>query len=297
MKIGPLNVNRWKLKRGLLRGAASIPRRPTGSVRRRVVVLCYHSIHPQRWIASAVPELFEEHLTWLAANCECVHFRDIPRAAREGTHGRPVVAITFDDGYDDNHEFALPLLQRSGLPATFFVTPGFIARDQEVIQRFRKALRSRDDDFGPMSWSQVRELRDAGMEIGAHTQTHPNLSLLPAERAAWELGHSKEVLEQELGEEVGSLAYPFGKPRRHITEETLRVAAEVGYRQAGVVLHRGVRRSDSQLRIPRFNIVQDTVDEVRARIWGNLDLVGFAQAWSPRWLAEMVSPEDFRFEA
>jgi peptidoglycan/xylan/chitin deacetylase (PgdA/CDA1 family) len=297
VKIGPWSVNRWKIKRALLRTASSVPRDPNGRVGRRIAVLCYHSIHPTRWIASANPELFEAHLTWLAENCTCVHFRDIPRFVREGSPGRPVVAITFDDGYDDNHDFALPLLDRFGLPATFFITPGFIENDPEVVAKFEKALRSRDRDFRPMSWSQVTELRDAGMEIGAHTYSHPNLSLLPASRVTWELAHSKEVLERELGEEVGSLAYPFGKPRRHITDETLSIAAATGYQQAGVVLHRGVRRSDPMMRIPRFNIVKDSVDEVRARVWGNLDIVGIAQAWSPRWLAELVSPEDFRFEA
>ena len=148
-----------------------------------------------------------------------------------------------------------------------------------------------------MSWTQIRELGEAGMEIGAHTYSHPNLALAPSSRVAWELSQSKEVLEQELEQRIDSMAYPFGKLRRHITDETLRLADEAGYKQAGAILHRGVRSSDPLLQIPRFTIAQDSTAQVRAKVWGNLDLVGFGQAWAPRWMARLVSPEDFRFEA
>jgi peptidoglycan/xylan/chitin deacetylase (PgdA/CDA1 family) len=296
MRLGPWQINRWRIKRSLLRRVSSLRSQPGRRTRDRFVVLCYHSIHPQRWIASAVPELFDEHLAWLATECDCVLFKDIPRILQESDGDRPVVAITFDDGYDDNHEFALPLLKKWGLPATFFITPGFINNEANVVARFRKVLKSEYKDFRPMTWVQIKELQEAGMEIGAHTYSHPNLALTESPRIAWELSHSKEVLEQELEHEIESMAYPFGKPRRHLTDEAPRIAGEVGYKQAGVVLHRGVRRSDHPLSIPRFNIVQDSTMELRARVFGALDIVGFGQKWGPRWLAKLITPEDFSFE-
>jgi peptidoglycan/xylan/chitin deacetylase (PgdA/CDA1 family) len=165
------------------------------------------------------------------------------------------------------------------------------------MDRFSKLLESPYEDFEPLSWSQIRDLRDAGMEVGAHTATHGNLARSDAERARWEMSHSKEVLEQELGQEVDSMAYPFGKPGRHVTDETVGIARELGYRTAGVILHRGVRPSDPPLSIPRVNIVEENVKELQARVWGTLDMVGFGQAWAPRWMGRMVTPQDFTFEA
>src|SRR5688572_29625806 len=98
MKIGPFSVNRWKIKRSLVRAAASLPPRSGDGVNKRVVVLCHHSVHPDRWIASASPPLFDEQLEWLASECRCVPFKDIPRFAHGETSDKPVVAITFDDG-------------------------------------------------------------------------------------------------------------------------------------------------------------------------------------------------------
>src|SRR5688500_2589614 len=112
MRIGPFVVNRWKIKRSLVRAAASLPPRSSERVNRRVVALCHHSVHPNRWIASASPELFDEQLAWLAEACTCVPFKDVPRYAQTNASEKPVVSITFDDGYDDNHEYALPLLAK-----------------------------------------------------------------------------------------------------------------------------------------------------------------------------------------
>ena len=112
-----------------------------GSPGKRVVVLCYHSVHPSRPFASASPADFGRHLDWLLAHCEVVPLDRILDAANtpQGRE-RPVVALTFDDGYADNYEFAFPLLQSRGLTATFFVTVGLLERDAEVLARLQ-ALR------------------------------------------------------------------------------------------------------------------------------------------------------------
>jgi peptidoglycan/xylan/chitin deacetylase (PgdA/CDA1 family) len=266
------------------------------SARARVVVLCYHSIHPTLWIACASPELFEQHLQWLSSECECVPFSDIHRRAVSRSPGKPVVAVTFDDGYADNHEIALPLLEKWSVPATFFVTSGLIDMDPAVVERFRFLYPGRShDEWRPMTWSQVQELRDAGMEIGSHTHRHSNLALLSPDQARAELRRSKDELEDRLGREVSTLAYPFGKPRRHVIPEIAKIAGEVGFRSAGLVLHRAVRRSDDPLQIPRFTVVDDPIDKLTARVRGAFDVVGFGQEHGPLWAAKLISPEDFRF--
>jgi peptidoglycan/xylan/chitin deacetylase (PgdA/CDA1 family) len=241
--------------------------------------------------------MFEDHLAWLAGECRCIRFADIPTYMKGAPPDRPVVAITFDDGYADNHEYALPLLEKHGLPGTFFLTVGLVENDRRVVERFETLLSTRHEDFRPMSWTQVKELRDAGMELGAHTYSHPNLARCSAAAAREELSRSKELIEQEVGQVVASTAYPFGKPKRHITDETLKIAAQVGYKQGAAILHRGVHSSDSRMSIPRFNIVRDNPKDLGARVWGRLDLVGLSQRWAPSWIARVLTPEDFRFQA
>src|SRR4029077_19844424 len=92
----------------------------------RSVILCYHSVHPDRPYRSVTPERFREHLAWLEEHAQVVRLDDIRRV---GTSDRPRVAITFDDGYVDNATHAFPLLEERRLSATFFVTAGLLDRD------------------------------------------------------------------------------------------------------------------------------------------------------------------------
>src|SRR5258708_39668817 len=86
----------------------------------RRVILCYHSVNPKTSF-STPPARFEEHLRWLSGHCHVEALVDIISGRSRAT-GRPHVAITFDDGYHDNHEYVFPLLQKYGLSATFFLT-------------------------------------------------------------------------------------------------------------------------------------------------------------------------------
>jgi peptidoglycan/xylan/chitin deacetylase (PgdA/CDA1 family) len=260
-----------------------------------VVVLCYHSIHPTSFVSCAAPRLFEKHLQWLTSECECVAFSEIPERMTGEPRSKPIVSVTFDDGYADNHEVALPLLLKWGVPATFFVTVGLVERDAAVLERFRALLRCADDQWRPMTWSQVRELQDAGMEIGAHTYGHPNLALLPRAQLRTELQRSKSVLEEKTGAEIAAMAYPFGKPRRHVNQQVADTTRDIGFRLAASIVHRRVHPSDSRFQLPRFTVVHDTIEKLRARVQGGFDIVGFGQEAGPLWAARIISPEDFRF--
>ena len=265
-----------------------------GSPAKRVVVLCYHSVHPSKPFASASPADFGRHLDWLAAHCEVVPLDRILDAARspEG-RARPVVALTFDDGYADNYEFAFPLLQSRGLTATFFVTAGLLERDADVVARLQALRRCPYEDVRPLDWAQTREMHAAGMAIGAHTYSHPNLAVLTRTRAREELRRSKQILEDRLGTPVPAMAYPFGKPGRHFTEETVGLVEEAGYESACAVLFRSVRPTDSRFAVPRLFVTRDSLDRLRDKVMGAWDLLGVWQERSPLWLAQLVSPVDF----
>ncbi|MEM4407031.1 MAG: polysaccharide deacetylase family protein [Candidatus Methanomethylicaceae archaeon] len=261
---------------------------------RRIVVLCYHSIHPSRSFASASPELFSTHLQWLKENTDIVPFTQIPEiASKQSELSRPVVAITFDDGYRDNYEYAFPLLQRYKIPATFFVTVGLLVNDRKVVERFLYLRNCEPWEIEPLSWEQVREMHRTGMEIGVHTYSHPNLAHLSVDEAKSELQIAKEILEAQLGSEVATLAYPFGKYRRHFTDETVRIAKDLGFRYGAAVAFRSVRASDSPLAIPRLFVTRDTVETLAQKVYGGWDWLGWWQEKAPLWLARFVSRKDF----
>jgi peptidoglycan/xylan/chitin deacetylase (PgdA/CDA1 family) len=197
--------------------------------------------------------------------------------ALRATPRRRSVAITFDDGYDDNYQYAAPLLAKHDLPATFFPTIGFIDRDPTIIEHFHTLQNADPRSVRPMQWRQLRELARAGFEIGSHTYSHRNLKMLGDRDAYREMLRSREVLEQNVGQAVRMMAYPFGNPGRHVISRTTEIAAEAGYELAAGIVYRAVRPSDRPLLIPRFTICGDSVARLRAKILGYWDLVGVCQ--------------------
>jgi peptidoglycan/xylan/chitin deacetylase (PgdA/CDA1 family) len=266
-----------------------------GVTRRRVVALCYHSIHPSSSFASASPELFERQLAWLVEACDVIPLRAALDAAADPRRIRPAVVITFDDGYADNHEFAFPLLRKYAVPATIFVTAGLSDGDPAVHARFCALRAVPAEEIRPLDWTQAREMQAGGLEIGAHTYSHPNLIRLSREDVARELRVSKEILEDRLAAPVDLLAYPFGKPGRQLDETTIAVAADTGYTHAAAILFRSVRPHDSPLALPRFFVTRDSVEGLAAKVRGDWDYLGVWQEHTPRALARLVSPQDFRF--
>ena len=241
-----------------------------GSGENRTVVLCYHSIHPVNRFASATPTQFDRDVRWLVEHCAIVPSDDV-RDRAVHADDRPVVALTFDDGYVDNYRYAFPILAHHGVSATFFVTTGFLDRDPRVVVRMS---RMRGMAVEPLRWKEVLEMRDAGMRIGSHTVTHPNLAALGRPAIDAELRDSKHRLEDELSEEVAAVAYPYGIPGRHVDDRVLDAAASAGYRHGLSILYRNVRSRDDRLNLPRIAVKNNALRVIRAKVDGRLDVIG-----------------------
>lgn len=258
-------------------------------VTRRRVVFCYHSVHPDRPYPSTTPALFEAHVAWLNAHARIVSLDELIRLP----DGGPAVALTFDDGYEDNHAHVLPILSRHGVTATFFVTTGLVGRDPMVLARFSELWRCGPDDVVPMSWTQVRELRSSGMSIGTHTLTHPNLARLSDREAADELRIAREIVSERLSENIDLVAYPFGKPRVHVTRATMALARASGHRLAASITFRAVPYPARRYAIPRFFADGDSLAKIHAKLRGDYDPIGWWQERVPMPLMRFVSPRDF----
>jgi peptidoglycan/xylan/chitin deacetylase (PgdA/CDA1 family) len=134
------------------------------------------------------------------------------------------LAVTFDDGYRDNYEFAAPTLRSLELPATFFVASEFMNSD--IVAPW-------DREAAPppawMTWDQVRALHNDGFEIGAHTRTHADLGRVVGEQAEWEICGSRQDLEAQLGTTVDLFAYPFGRAE-NLAESNRELVRKAGFR-------------------------------------------------------------------
>jgi peptidoglycan/xylan/chitin deacetylase (PgdA/CDA1 family) len=256
----------------------------------RAVVLAYHSVAAEPTRASTARSVFRSHLSWIAEHCEVVAFEKLASAAvQSGNGSRPTVAITFDDGYEDNHREAFPLLTSHGFPATFFITTGLVDRDELALARLRRAWGPREGSLRPISIEQLREMDSAGMAFGAHSRTHPNLRMLDEIALMNEIAGSRDRLEEILQRRVSAFAYPFGDARFHISATAVAVAATSGFTTAATIDYRGVSRTTDPLLIPRFPVSNDPVKILRAKVFGRLDLIGAWRARMPGWLTGPLS--------
>lgn len=222
----------------------------------QVPILAYHRFADVRNDSMTVRTgTFEAHLRMLQSlGAQCVPLSALVDAWRGVGAALPerAVVLTADDGHRSQYEVMAPRLAARGLHATLFIYPSAIS----------------NADYA-MRWSQLRALRDQGLDIGSHTYWHPNLvrerrqtDEASFQRAAtYQLQHSKARLEQELQRPVSLLAWPFG-----LTDDGLdALAHEAGYEAAVVLGNRSARREDKLYELPRHLITDDVSADALAQ--------------------------------
>jgi peptidoglycan/xylan/chitin deacetylase (PgdA/CDA1 family) len=322
-----------------------------------IPILLYHRVcrlrtDPQ--LLAVTPAHFAEQMAWLADYCRPLTLAEFVRARDEGGWPERGIVVTFDDGYADNLEEATPILQRYGIPATFFVCTDGVGHGEEfwwdelervvlLAPRLPERL-SLELEGGLRTWplgaasgpdpeaatwnvevpqdpsprhrayrelhALIRPLSDAarrtvleqlrlqagtlacaarnshrplgpdeirvlaggrGVEIGAHTLTHPVLRWLPPEDQEREVGECKRRLEGIIGREVFSFSYPFGG-RSDWDETTAAVVRRCGYACAVTTLPGAAVPGSDVYELPRVLVRDWTGPDLERRLgecWGN----------------------------
>ena len=166
---------------------------------------------------------FEAFCRFFGKHFRVLSLADQVAGCRAGKNMGGTLSITFDDGYLDNIEIAAPILRRLGLPATFFVTTGFIGT---------KTPAPWDADLpsapGWMSWDHLRALSAQGFHIGCHTDTHIDMAASDPATVRKELAVSRSKLREQLNLSADLFAYPFGG-REHMSEPSRTLVKEAGF--------------------------------------------------------------------
>jgi|SRR5215472_483950 len=245
--------------------------------RPRVPVLMYHSIsdnlfgmsHPYFHI-NTLPQVFSRQMRWLRnGGYQAI---DLPQAwarLQAGVDLSKTIVITFDDGYRDLYTDALPILKQCGFTATVFLATDRIRRTPARIE---------GADY--LTWSEVRELHTEGIRFGAHTVSHPDLRSLGPEQIEYEVGHSKEVIEQHLGVSVDSFSYPFGFPEedKNFTRFLEDVLSNLGFDYGVSTILGRASSSSNRFFLPRIPV--NSCDDpwlFRAKIEGGYDWLHWPQ--------------------
>ena len=237
-------------------------RRLRSYVRAGVAILGYHRLQhdgPDPLRLSVAPSRFAEHLQVIVRVGRPLALRDAVASLRSGRTPRRAIIVTFDDGYSDNLHTALPLLERHGVPATMFVTSGNLGGEfwwdrlaravgdgdvsglsalagklerltleerEAELQRLERSAPPSDPLHRTMTAAELSALAASPLiEIGGHTVTHAALPHLPVEARRAEIHGSRQALQELLGREVASFAYPHGA----VDPQTVELVQSGGY--------------------------------------------------------------------
>ena len=191
------------------------------STKGRIPVLLYHSIGTSGSVISITPSEFRVQMAYLnATGYKTISLTDFLGYLRSVTVSHEkIVVLTFDDGFKNNYTEAFPILREYGFTATIFLTTDFLDRvcsweKHDSIPRFPL-----------LSWDEIKEMSDYGIDFESHTCSHPYLSRLTREEMRNELLESKMVIETALNKPVTFLCHPYGDSSR----ETQEAARECGY--------------------------------------------------------------------
>jgi peptidoglycan/xylan/chitin deacetylase (PgdA/CDA1 family) len=224
----------------------------------RAVFLCYHSVAPEgpRYLTVSA-DLFERQLRTLRDRGFVGGDGRALEALAAGERTPPTVFLTFDDGFRDNHETVMPLLEAYGMRAFVFVIPPLVDAGAPLLwPEVESFQREFPGTMVSVDWEMVGQMAEGPFEIGSHTLTHPHLASLHGDALRDELLDSRRRVIERLGR-CDTIAYPFGSWSSEVETAT----REAGYRFA-FTLPTGIgQRHGTLLSIPRVNV--DYRDEER----------------------------------
>ena len=216
----------------------------------RAVIVAFHRLddsYPDDPLTCST-SAFERFVQFCARHFDVISLTELLRRVESGAPLPPSLTITFDDGYRDNRTIAAPILERHNLRGCFFVTTDLIGTAHVPAWDSEKNIQTRW-----MTWDEVRQLRDAGHEVGSHTRTHVDLGTAGTKEAFCQIACGEKRLACETGNSSGLFAYPFGG-RGNTSEAIRELVIKSGLRCCLSAYGGTVKAGDDPFRLKRVNI-------------------------------------------
>jgi len=185
----------------------------------------YHCVGTRQSSGEVVtPNAFAQQIEWLLKEgYEIIDLSDLVSFLKfKTTLSDKSVAITFDDGYQECFDYAVPFLKQHQLPATFFLVAGMIGKSAVWNSK------SPDSAVPLMDVAAIRALQVDGFSLGSHSMSHLRLTDLAIDQAKKEIIESKHILENQFGIPITAFAYPYGAVNQTIRN----LVEEAGYQSA-----------------------------------------------------------------
>jgi len=208
---------------------------------KRAVVVAFHRVSDDA-IASSIncpPNDFRRYCRFFRRFFDVIDLATLIKHIDSGESIGGKLAITFDDGYEDNAMNAAPILKEMGLPATFFITTNFIGSDHQTFWDIDHGVESKW-----MSWDDVRQLDNDGFDIGGHTLNHVDLAEVDFGVAQSEIYGCRDRISSELNRSPKHFAYPFGGADQ-ISDEARQAVMDAGFNCCTSCCHGLVSPGDS----------------------------------------------------
>lgn len=183
----------------------------------RIPVLTYHSIDNSNSVISVSVVNFKKQVSFLKQKgYKTYSLLEIVNHIKRGTFfPTKGIVITFDDGYKNNYTEAFPILKKYGYTATIFLTTGRCGKSNSWPNQDPSI-----PQLSMLSWEEIREMSRYGIDFGAHTTNHPDLTQIAIDRTKLELIESKEAIEAQIDQPVELFSYPFGRFNKEIQDVT-----------------------------------------------------------------------------
>ncbi|HET8575069.1 MAG TPA: polysaccharide deacetylase family protein [Candidatus Paceibacterota bacterium] len=234
------------LPENTIQGSVSGEKKEDTSSAAEAVILAQQSVSDLTSQKSAPSEKTNTQKTQSADKTSSVSESDSGEVESKKNTSGGMLTIDFDDGWQTQYTKALPVLEDTGIPATFYI----------IAEPLQKGW------SGYMTPKEVKNLSDSGYDIESHTVTHPHLTKISSDEVASELKNAKEYLENLTGEEISLLSYPYGE----FNQSVIDTAKQAGYR-GGRTTNGGENTPSTDPFRLRATSVEETTSLAQVKSW------------------------------
>jgi len=211
-------------------------------------ILMYHSVGVNDKFSTVTPKKFEDQIKYLKEKkYTVISLEEMIARIQKKESLYKCISVTFDDGYEDFYHTVFPLLRKYEIPASLFVTTGYIGGVMPTRQ---------GQKFRIVSEEQLQEMANSPfVALYPHTETHPKFSEISTEEAIEEIEASRQKLESVIHRKTNIFAYPFGVT----TESVVSYLSKQGSWQGAVTVQSGLVDGDTNLFLLKRNAIDSAV--------------------------------------